>query len=88
MTDQTPVQAAAEALLPWWGPEYQAMREAQAHAALDAATQHVDALARVLLNEGAWCGLCDEPSWDCSECRPTVRRYAEAIRAHLLGGAS
>jgi hypothetical protein len=87
MTDQTPVQAAAKALA------YQVHMMSrptpptfldEAYEAIDAATQDVEGLARVLLNEGAWCGLCDEPSWDCSECRPTVLGYAEAIRCHML----
>jgi hypothetical protein len=47
-----------------------------------------EALARVLLDDGFWCGVCDEPSWSCRECRATVLHGADAVAAYLTDGAA
>jgi hypothetical protein len=94
-TDQTPMQAAAEALA------YQVHMMSrptpptfldEAYEALDAATQDVEGLARVLYEAVPHCyedehGRWIDVPWDraASQVREICYREAQAIRAHMLG---
>lgn len=50
------------------------------------AALNVEEMARVLYQEGAWCGVCEYEGWDaCDGCRETVRTYAQALRTAILG---